>query len=151
MKIYFQKEDYTCWPSSIVNALNFFQIQHNEDEYTINEFIQAIPQEGASNESIIKFLENDKRINLVKHKVNWRYDDLYEYIDKGYIVLINYFNAFSNVGHYAIIYEYDAESFYFLDSSLWRLRLKNEILQKFWHNTKNDIKGFFIILGKNYN
>lgn len=55
-------------------------------------------------------------------------------LDSGMLCLVNYFNAFSMVGHFAVIIRHDEKSYYLLDSVLGDLRLKKESFASHWRN-----------------
>lgn len=146
METYLQKENFSCWPCSILNWMNYLNINHDLDEYKLIQSINAKPIVWCENEDLIKFLKKEKSIKLWKIKENSKIEDIKKEIDKWNVVLVNYYNAFWPWWHYSIIYKYDnnTNSLLFIDSSLWNLRLSFDIFNKWWHNSKWDIKWFMV-------
>jgi predicted double-glycine peptidase len=128
-----QEESFTCGPCTLLNVLRLRgDPSHNEQELVRR--CNAKPGIGTSHEDMVK-VAPEIGLKLVKEKREATIEDIERHIDDdGAFVIVNYIDAFSGHGHYAIITEYDDKAFYFSDCSMGLFRLEKEFFKKFWHS-----------------
>ena len=74
-------------------------------------------------------------LKVIEEKGKASIQDIERNIDNGAYVIVLYFHAFAQVGHYAIITEYDDRAFYLVGSSLGFMRLWKKDFKEFWYDT----------------
>lgn len=128
-----QKEPYSCWPCAIINWVDHI----TQSKYTEEELIKicnAKPLIWCENEDIIVWL-NHVWMEIFDSWYNREICDLEKAIDMWHWVIVNYFNALHNVGHYSFLFHHDENSFYFKDSAIWLVRIKKDKFFALWHNS----------------
>lgn len=145
-----QCENYSCGPVSILNIFKYFNIKHSLDENDLIKLTWAKPLIGSKNEDLEKVLQNFKNLNFNFSKKNSNIQEIKKEIKFWNVLLINYYNPFSQVWHYAIIVWYDekTQSLFFRDSSLGDLRLSYENFDRLWHNWNKTILKYMISISK---
>jgi predicted double-glycine peptidase len=136
-----QEASYTCGPCSILNVLRL-KGDSSRSEEEMAELCHAKPGVGSSNEDLVKAVR-EVGLEVVEEKSDANTQDIERHIDDGAYVIVNYFNAFSDEGHYAVVTGYDDKALYFTDSSLGYLRLKKEYFKKFWYNSDKTVYGWY--------
>jgi predicted double-glycine peptidase len=139
-----QEASFSCGPVSILNVLRLKgDFSHNEEE--LIKLCDAKLGIGSSNENVVKAAKL-VGLKVVEEKTDASIADLEKQLDTGAYIIINYCHAFSDLGHYAVITDYDNEALYFADSSLGFLRLRKNYLEKFWYNSDKTIYGWYVAL-----
>lgn len=149
LKSIIQTTTYTCWAVSILNVLNFFWIEHSFSEMDLSKLTKAEPDKWCENDDLADTICLFKDIKTSVEACNWTLDCISKELTSWKVCLVNYFNVFSNCGHYAVIIDQDEYSFYLLDSVLWDLRLKKETFQKFWHNGDKTVYWWYLSIENN--
>jgi len=124
--IYYQIENYSCWPVSLLNLFYYHWIQQiPETEYTLIEKVNAKPLIWCENEDLVRVLQEhlQEYFEITESNENWKLEDINYLIKKWNVVLVNYINAFSWVWHYSLITWKDEKAYYFFDSTLWNVRI----------------------------
>ncbi|HVA10733.1 MAG TPA: C39 family peptidase [Candidatus Dormibacteraeota bacterium] len=138
----FQEGGFNCGPVTLLNILHLKgDFSHTEDE--LSQLCEAKPVIGTKEEDMVKSAEQ-LGLEIVEEKRDATLADIERHIDNGDFVVVCYFHAFAQAGHYGLVSEYDEAAFYFRDCSLGFLRLKKEYLKKYWYGTDKTIKGWFM-------
>ena len=135
--LHIQQTNYTCGPCALLNLL-LLKGDKRWDEQTIASLCAAKPIGGTENEALLAAAQ-ELGLKVVLSKANANLSDIEKHLDQGHYVLVNYLHAFDGDGHYGVITEYDADSFYLRDSSFGFLRLKKEDFPKHWYNSDKTI------------
>jgi predicted double-glycine peptidase len=137
-----QQGTYTCGPCSLLNILLQKGITtYNEQE--LSKLCGAKPGIGSSNESLAKTAVH-LGLEIVDQRRDATVSDIERNIDDGAFVIVNYRDAFSGNGHYAVVTQYDDEALYLRDSSLGLLCLTKDNFKKFWRNSDGTINGWYL-------
>jgi predicted double-glycine peptidase len=137
-----QEASYTCGPVSILNALRL-KGDFSRSEEELAKLCDAKPGIGTSNQNVVK-VARQVGLEILEEKANAVIVDIERNIDNGAYVIVNYFDAFSDEGHYSVITEYDNRALYFTDSGFGLFRLNKEDFIKFWHNSDKTIYGWYV-------
>lgn len=140
--LHIQVANYTCGPVSLLNILRMKgDASYSEDELAV--ICKAVPGKGTTNDNMVAAA---KKIGLevIETKANSQISDIERHIDNGDYVIINYFEAFSEDGHYSIAAEYDDKALYIADCYDGLIRIEKKYFPKWWHNSDNTIQGWFM-------
>lgn len=138
----FQVGGSTCGPVTLLNVLHLKgDFSRNEDE--LAQLCETKDGVGTSNENMVKAAEQ-LGLKIVEQKRDGTMQDVERHIDNGDLVVICYFHAFAQEGHYGLVSEYDKAAFYLRDCSLGFLRLRREYFKKYWYNHDKTIYGWFM-------
>lgn len=138
----FQVGQSTCGPVTLLNILHLKgDFSHNEDE--LAQLCETKDGIGTSNENMVK-VAKQLGLEIVEEKRDGSMQDVERHLDNGNFVVICYFHAFAQQGHYGLVSEYDEAAFYFRDCSLGFLRLRREYFKKYWYNQDTSIYGWFM-------
>ncbi|MEX2043670.1 MAG: cysteine peptidase family C39 domain-containing protein [Patescibacteria group bacterium] len=140
--LYIQKESYSCGPCSILNVLRL-KGDFSRNEYELIKLCDAKPNRGTSRANMVK-VANDVGLKVIEETEEASTKDLERNLGKGAYVIIAYWHAYDEVGHYGLITDYDDEAFYFADCDFGFIRIWKENLGKFWHNTDKTAHRWFM-------
>lgn len=138
----FQEAEFTCGPVTLLNTLRLKgDFSHSENE--LSKLCKANPKIGTNEENMV---EAAKKLGFKIIEKKWKSSikDIERHIDKNNFVIVCYFHAFSNEGHYGLVTEYDDEAVYLRDCSLGFLRLKKKYLVKHWHGHSKKDRGWLL-------
>ena len=138
----FQQLTYTCGPVALLNLLR----QQGDDSHTEEELAKlckASRKKGTRVKHLVKAAEK-LGFEVVESRANATTEDIEHHLDQGHKVIVDYFYAFAEEGHFAQIAEYDDVAFYFIDPSLGYMRLKKPYFIKNWHNQNGKLVGWFM-------
>ena len=135
--LHIQQTNYTCGPCALLNIL-LLKGGNSHDEQTIASLCAAKPGIGTENEALLAAAQ-ELGLKVVLSKANADLSDIENHLDQDHYVVVNYLHAFGGGGHYGLITEYDADSFYLRDSSFGFLRLKKQDFLKHWYNSDKTI------------
>ena len=140
-KVVIQQLSYSCGPCSLLNIL-YLKGDFSYDEQALAEKCSAQPEVGISNKTLLQVAE-EVGLKVIETKENGKIADLERNLDAGNYLIINYYNAFSDNGHYAAVIEHDQDAFYLRDSSFGLFRLSKANLEKNWYNSDKTIFGWY--------
>jgi len=142
--LHIQETDFSCGPSSILNILHHKgRFDFNEGELSKICNVQA--GTGCTRDELLVGIQA-AGLNIIEKKTNGEISDIEGHVDKGHTVIVNYYHLYSEIGHYAVVVEYDHRAFYLADSSFGFLRIRKEKFYKYWHDTdKNTMRWFLAI------
>jgi predicted double-glycine peptidase len=140
--LHIQETSYTCGPASILNVLSLKGI-HTFSEAELTKLCETKPNFGVSNEDMIKTIKH-VGLEIIEERTNASIDDLKRNLDMKAIIIVNYFDPFSNEGHYAVVTEYDEQALYLHDSWFGLLRLSIKRFGPVWHNGNDTIRGWYV-------
>jgi predicted double-glycine peptidase len=141
-KLHIQQTGYSCGPCAILNILNQKK-KRGLSEKGLMKLCKAKPGIGCDYKDI-KRVVNEVGLKIIEEKSNGKIRDIERNIKKGCFVLVLYYHLYADIGHYAVITEYDKKAFYFIDSSYGFLRLKKKDFAKYWYNTNKKIHRWFL-------
>ena len=139
-----QKADYTCGPVSLLNVLRMKgDTSHSEEE--VAKLCKAKPGSGTDNKALVNAAK-ELGLNIIEEKKDASIDDLERNIDAGSYVIVNYFEAFSQDGHFSIVTNYDNRSLYIADCYDGLLRIEKKYFKNWWHNSDKTLHGWYVAL-----
>lgn len=127
--------------------LNILRLK-GDDSYTEEELAKichARPVKGTANADLVKAAKQ-VGLKLVEVKKNAAIADIERNLDAGAFVIINYFEAFSEGGHYSIVTDYDETALYIADCYDGFLRIEKKYFPKWWHNSDKSIRGWYMAI-----
>ena len=140
--LHMQETDYTCGPSAILNVL-LRQGKPVRTEPELAGLCNTEPVAGTKSVDMAKAAKT-AGLTIVEEKENAEITDIERHVDAGHYVIVLYYHLYSEVGHYAVVAEYDDRAFYFFDSSYGLLRLKKAKFFKYWYNTDKTVHRWFL-------
>jgi predicted double-glycine peptidase len=149
-RINFQELPYSCGPTTILNKLRE-NGDMSETERSLAEFMGAAPEVGCENEDILQAYF-DKDLEVVETKYNGSLKDLERCIKAAEAegldpyIIVNYFHAFANEGHYGAVTGIDENAVYMKGCSLGWLRLRRQYFEEYWHSSDGTTKGWYAVV-----
>jgi predicted double-glycine peptidase len=104
---------------------------------------EAKPGVGSSHEKVIAAAKQIG-LEIVEERRNATIEEMERDLDRGCLLIVNFFHAFDGDGHYAVATNYDAKSLYFADSSLGFLRLLKPDFESYWYNSEKTIRHWYV-------
>ena len=132
----------TCGPVTLLNILHL-KGDFSRTEEELSQLCETKLNVGTSHENMVKAAKH-LGLEVVEEKDGGTMQDVEQHIDNGNFVVINYFHAFSQNGHYGLVSEYEKIAFYLRDCSLGLLRLRREYFKKYWHDQDRNSYGWFM-------
>jgi len=139
-----QKANYTCGPVSLLNVLRL----KGDGAYSEPELAQickARPGSGTDNNDLV-VAAKQIGLEVVEVRQNATIADIERHLDNAAYVIINYFEAFSQDGHYSVVTDYDEHALYIADCYDGFLRITKKYFPRWWHNSDGSIVGWFMAL-----
>lgn len=138
---FLQEAVYSCGPTTIQNLQVYFGIEVTPiDE--ILKLTETSTQSGTETTGITNALTSLGIVCSKEHRDS-TLEDLENALDQRCVCIVNYFNAFNEVGHFALMVDHDEKAYFLIDSSLGFLRLKKKHFEKNWHNSDKTLHKWF--------
>jgi predicted double-glycine peptidase len=128
-----QKGSYTCGPTAILNVLKAKDSSTKESERSLARRCGSTVKDGTSHEGMTKGAQA-VGLKIVEEKRNASILDVERNLRSGRYVIVNYFNAFTGFGHYAVITESDNDAFYLFDSFYGLFRMEKKVFTSWWRS-----------------
>ena len=147
LKYYPQKKGFSCGPTSLRMVFEHLGKKYSEEKMI--KLCHAIPKHGISHKHMIEEVKNEgfKLVERDKGKI----EDIINFLENGYPVIVNYLNPLSKRGHYSVIIGYNDKEkvLIFADpSNGMDFSLEYEEFKKRWHNLKNTSIGWYLVVGR---
>lgn len=140
----FQTVGFSCGPVTLLNILRQRgDMSHTEEE--LIELCKADAVTGTTNDNLITAART-LGFTIVEERDKATVKDIERQLDEDNMVVVNYFYAFSNEGHYAQVAEYDDKAFYLIDPTAGYMRIKKEYFVTNWHSQDGTITGWFMAI-----
>ncbi len=137
----FQQLGYTCGPVTLLNILRQ-RGDKSRSEEELASLCNALPGTGTTNDALVGAAKS-VGLAVVAQKANAALDDIERHIDEAHAVIVNYFYAFSDEGHYAQVAGYDDYALYLADPTAGYMRIRKEYFVNHWHSQAGDIVRWF--------
>lgn len=137
-----QVANYTCGPVSLLNVLRMKGDQSQSEE-SLTKLTKAIPGEGTY-PPLMEAAAKELGLEITEAKFNAEIADLEKHLDAGDYVIINYFEAFSEDGHFSVVVEHDDRAIYIADCYIGLIRIEKKYFPKWWHSSDGSTQGWFM-------
>lgn len=136
-----QNSLFSCGPVSLLNILQ----KKNQNLYCEEDITKLCKTTtaGTVNQDLINAAKK-VGLEIIEELQGASIEDIERHLEKNHFVIVNYIQAFSGEGHYAVACEADENALYLRDSSLGFVRIKKKDFIKFWHNNDKSIKGWLL-------
>lgn len=143
--IILQKKNNSCGACAVWNA-HMLKTWKKLSEEKLLEYVKTLPfPVWCENENVVEGIKSFW-YSIIAEKSWWSLEEIEKYVKKWNLVIVNYYNPFQNVGHYAVIEDYDEMYFYMYDSIFWIYRLNKEAFEKVWRNFSGTIERWFVTI-----
>jgi len=139
---FLQEAVYSCGPTTIQNLQVYFGLPVTPIDEML-KLTKTSTKHGTETCGITEALEA-LGIQCSKEHTDSSLADLEKALDERCVCIVNYFNAFNEVGHFSLLIGYDEEAYFLVDSSLGFLRLKKKYFEKNWHNHDRTLHKWFV-------
>jgi len=131
---YFQETEYTCGAACMRMALRHFGIRKSEK--TIAKMLKTNKVVGTWHRAFPPVAEKYKLDYVVKRSAN--INDLKEYYEKGYFIIISYTHTPEKFSHFSVLKKIDKDFVYLLDPyKRPRKKYKISFFEKLWKSNVN--------------
>lgn len=136
-----QQTPFTCAPVSLLNILH----NKNQNLYCEEDLAKLCmtTTTGTVNQNLVNAAK-EVGLEVIEELQGADIKDIEYHLNKKHFVIVNYIQAFSGEGHYAVVCESDESAIYLRDSSLGFVRIKKKDFVKFWYNHDKTIQGWLL-------
>ncbi len=141
-----QPDNFTCGPTCLAMVFDYFKKDHSYDE--IVRLCESVPGSGTKNDLLVMAIESHNLIAKVIQDATLRH--LEESFCEKQLVIVNYFNPLSQVGHFALLQGFDGEDIILSDPKNgdgYRIALSH--FERLWHNHDRTVYNWMVIVSVN--
>jgi len=136
-----QQLTYSCGPCTIINILRL-KGEPSPSEEEMTKLCKSEPEVGTSNENLLDACRQ-VGLEVLVDKQDASIEDLERSLGKGSYVIVDYWHAFAEEGHYGLVTDYDDRAVYLIDPSFGFIRLRKQDFLKNWYNGDKTIKRWY--------
>lgn len=140
--LHIQETTYSCGPCTILNVLHL-KGDFSRTEKELIKLCKAKKGIGTVQRDMVEAAQA-VGLKIIKAKDKGSVKDIERHLDSGAYVIVCYWHAYDEVGHYGLITQYDDDSLYFADCDFGFFRVSKKGFKKFWYNTDMNVKEWFM-------
>jgi len=147
LKFFWQKKEYTCGPAALRMVFDFFGKKFSEEKLT--KKLKSNKKIGTSHQALIQEVRKEGFYCFVHE--NSSLNNLKDFIEKGFPIIIHYLDLSDNVEHYSVVIGFNKKEIILNDSCNGKkFAVKISDFEKRWHSEKNNYKKkWMMVISKN--
>jgi ABC-type bacteriocin/lantibiotic exporter with double-glycine peptidase domain len=140
-----QPDNYTCGPTCLAMALDFFGRSYTRDE--VVELCKTKPGRGTENHALVFAIVSHGLCAHTKQRATIH--DIQNAFNESAVIIVNYFNPVSNVGHFAVVQGFDDTHIYLADPKNGEnYTLTHSIFSTHWHNHTKTLEAWMVTIAE---